>query len=396
MSGESKTRVLIVDDEPGVLRWLRGATANLADNWDLEFAESGETALRLMTQSTFHVVVSDMRMPRMNGAQLLAKVKEDYPETVRLVIADYADRGSVVECVGTAHQFLSKPCHPDELRSAVERARAFSTSVKSDRIKNLIAQMETLPSLPSVFNELLASLRDESATLEQIGEIIGRDIAMTAKLLQLVNSGFFGLQSQVTSPAEAASYLGLETVKALILSTQAFSKFADRDTGPISLDALWRHSLEVAGLAQKIAYTASHEREVAEESFVAGMLHDVGKLALAANLPSQYQTVFSAAETLGLSLHAAEEAAFGAHHADLGGHMLGLWGLPERVVDAITFHHEPHRAGSEQFTPAAAVHIANGLIHEHLAPETQFVDRIYLGSLGLEEQLSNWKNLLEA
>jgi putative nucleotidyltransferase with HDIG domain len=323
-------------------------------------------------------------------------VKERYPDTVRLVIADYADRGSVVECVGTAHQFLSKPCHPEELRAAIERACAFKSSVRSERIQNIIAQMESLPSMPSVLNELLQAVQRDDVSIEEVGGIISKDIAMTAKLLQLVNSGFFGLASVITNPAVAASYLGLETVKALLLTTQAFAAFGRNRVGPISLDTLWNHSLQVAEFARKIAKDAGSDQVTVEESFLAGMLHDIGKLALAANLPGQYEKVCASAQTLGLSLHAAEEAAFGAHHGDIGGYMLSLWGLPSRVVSAITCHHEPERDSSERFNPAAAVHIANALAHEASTPGEEHLSARFIRESGFGEHIPRWRELIAA
>ena len=391
MPGAAKTRVLFVDDEASSLQSLRRALNPLNDCWDMAFVESGERALEMMEQAPWQVVVSDMRMPRMNGAELLTRLKERYPQTVRVIISDSMDRTSVMGCVGTAHQFLAKPCRPDELRTAIDRACVFNTSHKSERIKEIIGELESLPAMPTRLNEVMQLLRQDDADIDKIGELIAQDIGMTAKLLRLVNSGFFGLHNEVNSPTEAVAFLGLETIKGLMISTQAFASYDEKDTGPITLEALWRHSLEVADLARKIAEDLGVERDVVEESFIAGMLHDIGKLALAVNLPAQYSSVFSAAEKLGLSLHAAEEAAFGAHHGDIGGYLLSLWGLPPRVVNAITLHHEPELERADEFTPTAAVHIANALVHEAAHPEMDFLNAQFVADLGLTEAVKHWR-----
>ena len=385
-------RVLLVDDDPDALRWIERSLAPEQSRWQIDVAHSAEAALDIMARSPAQVVVSDMRMPGLTGAELLARVKEEYPDTVRLIVADYTDRHSVVECVGTAHQFLSKPCHPEELRSAIDRACQFKAGLRSDRIKSLIAQMHALPSMPSVLQELFEAIGKDDASLEEIGEIIARDMAMTAKLLQLVNSGFFGLQAEVTTSSEAVCYLGVETVKALLLRTQAFSAFNTQTRSPVSLEALWRHSLSVAGKAREIARDLGAERSLMEECFIAGMLHDIGKLALAVNLPEQYQHVFTAAQDLGLSLHAAEEAAFGAHHGDIGGYMLQLWGLPTPVVNGISFHHEPERAPGEEFGPAIAVYIANCLAHEAANPGSDFLRIDLIEKWGLSDRVPVWRD----
>ncbi len=393
MINDGKTKVMFVAGDAGFTRWLQGVLLSQTDCWEMTFVDSAEHALNRMVQSPSHVVVSDMRLAAMSGAELLARVKQQYPQTIRIILADFKDRESIVECVGTAHQFLSKPCHPDELRSAIDRACAFNQCMKSDRIRAIIGEMECLPSVPSLLSEVIQELQRDDADIDKVGVIIGKDIAMTAKLLKIVNSAFFGLDREISSPAEAVSYLGVETIKALVLAANAFATFEKHNTGPISLERLWNHSLGVAGMARQIAGDLGADRGLMEESFIAGMLHDIGKLALAANLPAQYQSVFDAAENLGLSLHAAEEAAFGAHHGDIGGYLLKLWGLPAGVVNAITFHHEPAREDSAGFTPVAAVHLANGLTHEAANPRTEFLDNQLVESLGIEARLPAWREL---
>ena len=256
--------------------------------------------------------------------------------------------------------------------------------------------MDCLPSIPALLHEIMRQLEKDDCSLGEVGMVIAKDIAITAKLLKLVNSAFFGLSRPILDPVEAVCYLGLETVKTLVLTVSAFATFEKRNTDPISLESIWTHSLQVAASARNIANAAGASKHVAEESFIAGMLHDIGKLALAANLRGQYGKVFAAAEELGLSLHAAEEAAFGAHHGDVGGYLLSLWGLPPRVVDAITLHHEPQREPCRDFTPVAAVHIANGLCHEaadRCAGDQQFLNERFLEELGVTDHITAWREL---
>jgi putative nucleotidyltransferase with HDIG domain len=197
---------------------------------------------------------------------------------------------------------------------------------------------------------------------------------------------------------EAVSYLGLETVKALVITVNAFATYEVRNIGPVSFEGLWEHSLKVAAAAKKLANAAGATKEIAEESFIAGMLHDIGKLALAANLPEPYAQVYSASNELGLSLHAAEEAAFGVHHGDVGGYLLSLWGLPPRVVNAIILHHEPQRDASREFTPVAAVHIANGFCNERkngIEADQGLLNVAFLEEIGVAEYISDWRELTQ-
>jgi HD-like signal output (HDOD) protein len=388
---EQKTRVMFVDDDPNILQSLKRFLHPQRDRWEMSFVSSGEAALSQMEKSPAQVIVADMRMPGMNGAELLAHLKDKYPTTVRLILSGHADRNLILQCVGTAHQFLCKPCNPADLCCAIDRARSFNASVKSQRIRELIAKMEYLPSIPSLFQDMTEELQEDEPNLEAVGAIIAKDIALTAKLLKLVNSAFFGLSRQVSSPTEAVSFLGFQTIKDLVLTVKAFASFEGHQAGPISFPGLWNHSLQVAAAAREIAAAQCGGRRLMEESFTAGMLHDIGKLALAANLPEQYATVFEAAKKLGLSLHATEEAAFGAHHADIGGYLLSLWGLPAQVVSAISLHHEPCCQSSNEFTPLAAVHIGDALVHECEAPTTQFLNWTFIEELGLVDHIPLWR-----
>lgn len=359
----NKPGILFVDDEPQILHGLRRSLRSMADEWSMSFVESGPKAIELFKEQTFNVVVSDMRMPGMNGAELLAEIKKKHPQTVRLILSGHADRELILQCVGTAHQFLSKPCEPESLRDAIRRGVRFDASLKSERIKTLVAQMESIPSIPAIYSEIIEKLRDEEATVDELGELIAKDLAITAKLLKLVNSAFFGIQRPVTTPADAAAYLGFDTIKALVLGVNAFMSFQGREIPGLTLEALWTHCMQVGNAARIIARTEGLNRVQAEESFLAGMLHDLGKLMFAVNLPKEYERAFEMTQCSGIPLHEAEQAVFGVNHADVAGYLLSLWGLPVRVVDAIGLHHEAMKTEFKGMDCTLAVQAANQIVH---------------------------------
>jgi len=361
----------------------------------MAFVESGPAALAAMSKTDYSVVVTDMRMPGMNGAQLLEEISKHYPKTVRIILSGHADKNLIVQCVGTAHQFLSKPCEPDSLKAAVERAGQFERSVKSEVLKELIARMETLPSMPELFHRISAKLRDEECSLEDVGDIIASDIGMTAKLLKLVNSAFFGLRREINSPQEAVTFLGLDTIKALVLAVNAFASFEDADPGPLSIEKLWEHSMQIGNWCKSIARHEELSPAEIDECFISGMLHDVGKLALSANLPGQYRECLKIAETEKIAIPAAEEKIFGANHADVGGYLLSLWGLPPRVVDAIACHHHPLSSVVPTFVPLGMVHAADAIASEmdQTAEAVVALDLDYVNAHGFAEKLDAWKEL---
>lgn len=388
-------QILFVDDEPLVLQGLRRMLRPMRNEWEMNFVESGAAALDFLSQHKADVVVTDMRMPGMNGAQLLNEVMRRHPQTVRLILSGHADQDLIFSCVGATHQFLSKPCDPEALRATITRATNLEAPLKNEALQKLISRMEHLPSIPAIYMEIVEKAQSPDADLADIGDIIARDIGMTAKVLKLVNSSFFGLRREISSPGEAAVYLGLDTVKSLVLSLHAFAQHDDARLGGFSLTSLWQHSLTTAVLAKQIVNLENSGRKLADEAFTAGLLHDAGKAALAFNFPKEYNAILSQIPHQGHdeTLLTAEVATFGAHHANVGGYLLGLWGLPVPVVEAIALHHTPGLAPDKSFSPLTAVHAANSIVRSTSnEPSLPGLDLPYLQSVGLASHVPQWRS----
>jgi HD-like signal output (HDOD) protein len=391
-------RILFVDDETSVLQGLKRMLRPMRHEWDMEFVDSGAKALERMAQAPFDVVVSDMMMPGMNGAELLAEVMKRHPQTVRLILSGHADKNLILKCVGSTHQYLAKPCDPDTLKATLLRAASLENSLHSQRLKQLVLQMNSLSSIPSLYSEIVDALHDPDVALEDVGAIIATDMAMSAKILKLVNSAFFGLRRQISSVPEAVTFIGLDTIKSLVLSINAFAQFDKVTFKKFSPEALWSHSLDTASAAKEIAQIEHTDRKIVDEAFISGLLHDTGKLVLAANYPDQYCQALELAQADHLELHTAEEHVFGADHAGVSGYLLGLWGLSVPVVEAIALHHCPETTTNQAFSPLTAVHAANALVQERGSAEgvatTILVNADYLPQLGLANRLSAWRGLI--
>jgi len=348
-----------------------------------------------MAAAPADVVVSDMKMPGMDGGQLLTEVMKRYPNTVRLVLSGQADREAILQLVGPAHQYLSKPCNPEELRAAITRALSLRDLLGSEQLKRLASRIRCLPSLPALHLQLTEELRRDDPSLEHAGEIISQDIGMTTKILQLVNSAFFGLPRPVADAKQAASYLGLANLRALVLSLEVFSQFDQRTILQFSIEDLARHCRATGLRARRLAELEHCEQSVEDQYFLAGLLHDVGELILAAGLPEQYTRVLQKATASGEPVWRVEQSEFGATHAEVGAYLLGLWGMPNPVVEAVALHHTPAASSARGFSPVIAVHVADALTPERVSPrrgeaETQ-IDLACIRALGLERRLPEWK-----
>ena len=387
--------LLFVDDEPRVLQGLQRQLRVMRDEWRMDFVESGPKALEFMSACSVDVLVTDMMMPGMDGAQLLTEVTKRYPHTVRLVLSGHAEREAVLRLVGPAHQYLSKPCNAEELRGAIARALAMRQLLASEQLKHLASRVNCLPSLPKSYEQLTGELRKPEPSVERVADIISRDMGMATKILQLVNSSFFGLPQPASNVAEAVMYLGLATIRALVLSTQVFSQFNQKTIKAFSIDGIAQHCWMTGVLARRIAELERHDPKLSDQCFLAGLLHDLGYLILAAGLPEPYTEVLQGARDSNRPLWEVEQARLNASHAEIGAYLLGLWGLPNPVVEAVAVHHRPCAATSQGFSPVIAVHVADALAHALVpTPPEQVgieIDMACLASFGLQGRLATWK-----
>lgn len=331
-------KILFVDDEPRILAGLRRMLFHL-DEWEIECAESGYEALEILEDEHFDVLVTDMRMPGMDGAALLQEVHSLYPDMVRLVLSGYAELEAALRTVPVAHQFLTKPTKPEVLQDVVERACNLRTLLDNESVRKMIGNIENLPSVPWVFAQLTKALVDPDTNARAVSDIISQDPAMCAKVLQLVNSSFFFRSVHCTDVHQAVVRLGFQMVKNLVLSVEVFKAPSGVKPELFSMGELQSHSVRVASLAGSYL---SDPRE-AEDAFMAGMLHDIGKLIIASELPDKLAEILELAEAEGISYDDAEDAVLGVGHAELGGHLLALWGLPYPIVEAVANHHAPDR-----------------------------------------------------
>jgi HD-like signal output (HDOD) protein len=393
-----KRRILFVDDERNVLQGLRRMLHSMRGTWDMRFADSGRQALTMLAESSADVIVSDMRMPTMDGVELLSQVKADYPHMVRIVLSGHADHKSIIKTVRLAHQYISKPCDANRLKLTIDRACALKELLADESLRCQVARMETFPGLPATYNRIMDALKDPECSIKQVGEIISRDIGMTAKILHIVNSAFYGIARHVAGPVEAATYLGLDTIRALVLSIGLFSDFEKSGLSDRILEAIYNHSMKTGLLAREIALSVSMGKEQADDAFMAGLLHDLGKLVIAFNMPMTYGKLLRVSLEKGVAIQAAEEKILGATHGQIGAYLIGLWGFSHNIVEAVAFHHAPRQCPSGSFDVLGTVHVADALAN-HLRRGTDVhhtvadLDGEYLSDMGVHRHLAEWQDL---
>lgn len=391
-------KIIFVDDEPNILQGLKRMLRSMRKEYEMFFAEGGNEALKIMEVEDIDVVVSDMRMPGMDGAELLSKIQSRHPQTIRIMLTGQADEESVMRTVGVVHQFLAKPCDPTRLKEILQKTSALQDLLSNGKLKNIVSQIRSLPSLPTTFTELQKAVSDPEVTIDTVAAIVEKDVAMCAKVLQLVNSSFFGLFTSVDTPSRAVSLLGLDTIKALVLSVGIFSQVNAKENVH-STEKLFNHSVMVSKFAKKIAELESNDSSLISDSLLAGILHDIGKLIFMSQLPEEYTEVITTANHSSIQVTDAERGIVGCCHEDIGAYLAGLWGFNSDIVEAIGFAHRLNEYPIESFSPAIAVHVADCVYYKHKPDEVigvvPVINNAILAELGLESRIEVWEETCE-
>jgi HD-like signal output (HDOD) protein/CheY-like chemotaxis protein len=387
------TKQILFVSEPLRNHRFEAALATLSDRWTVWVAASATEALSRIQKARFDAVVTDARLADMEGLRLLDLIQQNHPQTHRFILADLADAKTAAKATDSPHQCLPKPIDTGTLRKTLEQVFSLKVWLSNPAVRNLLGQMTIVPSPPDLYLTIVRALRDPGTALQDVSKRAAQDPGITAKLLQLANSAALGLGHKVLNVDEAIGYLGLEMTRSLVLLAHAFAYCnRSREFGG-RIDRLWKHSFQTGLIARRLAREENSTPDQADESFLAGLLHDIGELLFMVNLPKEYQGVLTNAAEKEIPLWQAEINQFGATHAELGAELMAIWNLPVHVVEALALHHHPTKLLSSHFGPLTAVHVADVLeqeISKH-NDDRSSLDLQYLQDLGLAERLEIWR-----
>ena len=371
-------QVLFVDDEPRVLEGLKRMLRPLRHDWAMEFATGGDEALFRLSKTQYDVLVTSLRLGEVDGVALLNEAIRLSPQTVRVILCGVDEFDAAMRSIPLAHQYLLRPCDAHTLQATVEKALALRNILDSPALVSLIGRIKSVPSPPTIYYRLMHAVLSDKISTAELGSIIAQDLGMTAKILQLVNSPLFAPSRVISTPEHAVVYLGIETVRALAISESVFSQFGSRNHPGFSPEELRDHSFQVATLARGIGKERRLAPQFLADIYLGGLMHDIGKLVLGSNFPSEYRAVvrcFGDSE----ALRATERELFGATHAEVGAYLLWLWGVPASIAGIVAQHHpaDPDHAGVVD--PPSIVHLADRIVRGgESAPDDEYLVKIGL------------------
>lgn len=355
-------QVMFVDDESRVLSGIERALIMQDIEWECRFASSGQQALSMLEEKPTDVVISDMRMPFMDGAELLSHVRERWPGTIRIILSGYSDPEATARMLAVAHRFVSKPCDTTALVGMVNNTLTLRDMLEDPSVIDIVGHTNHLPTASGVFVEVCHLLTHTDSDTRQITKLLSRDPALCAKILQLANSTYFSRGSPITDIGNAIAHLGLEQVKLLLLASQVFS---GAKTDPY-IAQLQQNAL----LASTLAAHISGRQSVAQ---AAALLANVAQLIPEMRKP-----------------HAEAESSDNTTtlNAVVSAYLLSLWGLPIDIVEAVAYHATPSRATETHFSVIGAVHVAVALAN------SRPLDQDYLAQTGMLDKQTQWQEML--
>jgi putative nucleotidyltransferase with HDIG domain len=356
-------KILFVDDERSLLDGIRRSLHRKQRDWKIHYAESGRDALEHLESNECDVIVTDMRMPEMSGDQLLKIVREKHPNIIRFILTGFTERSVILECIGLAHQIFAKPCDPTTLSEAILFSNSLYQRLADERVQKVVCNIKNLPTPPQTYQALVKEFQKPDADIEDLVDIIRNDSAVSTKVLQMVNSAYFGLGEPVSDIAQATMFLGVENLKSIVLAVEitdsCFKGFGAR----FDLDKYAQHAIKVGSIAEKFAKVLKMKQKETQCAFTSGLLHDLGKLVMVLHFDDLYLAEHNCAVSIQDTIHTEqlELEKFGVSHSELGASLVGIWGLPPQIVHAIAYHHNPEALDSDQPVFPAIVHVANAV-----------------------------------
>ncbi|TAN71297.1 MAG: response regulator [Methylobacter sp.] len=393
--------ILFVDYDENVISGIQRQLRPYREQWQLFFARNGAQALQLMAQQPIDLIVSDIMLTDIHGDELLKKVSELYPGAVRMILSGYTDEESLKKGLEVAHQYLSKPCSPEILREAISQIFKIQACLHNPLIVAGIGDANQLPRLPKIYQELNAAIADENTSASDIAGIFANDMVLSAKLLQLVNSPYFGLNRVISSLTDAINLIGLKKLNNLVLSVHVKTSFPVRNPEiECYMEYLWQDSVRVSELARLIALSENQQEDRPDQAYLGGLLHNMGLLIFLSRGGDRLKALLEQVKNTDAPAAELEAAIFGFTRSEAAAYVLSLWKIPPRIIEAILLQNTPNDTDYDGINALTAVHVASCLLKTSMRSGCDRLfemnlDTAYLQRINKLERLPNWQILAD-
>jgi HD-like signal output (HDOD) protein len=360
--------VMVVEDGSGALPAMEQALSALRPEWEIEFVPDNATAIAMADARPVDVVIADLQGSGPNAIELLSIFQKKRAETVRILLSKQHDEDQTLRGFDVAQRVIGKPFSPEDLVDAVDRVHSLQGILTSERVREMVGKIDRLPPSPKLYLQLVQAMNDPNADAVQIAKLVSQDPAMTAKVLQVCNSALFSAGRSVSDVRSAVIRLGWRTLRNVTLATEVFSKMG---MNVANAQMLQQRSLMASILASRML---SHPI-ASDMAAAAALMSDIGLLL--PGMGNDHEHIIAGADAE-VPLHAAA-----------GAYLLGVWGLPMGIAEAVAYHHHPSRGGFRTFGVPGAVHIAVALVCEHE------LDEAFIEAADIGDKLEEWRDILD-
>jgi HD-like signal output (HDOD) protein len=323
--------VLCASDDAGVAAEVKERLHTDEHRWQFRCAGTSQEALEALSSGAVDALITPMSMAAPDGVNLLEYTHTHFPAVARLVLEGETSGPVQIAGVGPLTQTLSKPCTPRTLEAAVELVLGLRELIASEYLRTLFGAQESLAKPPAVYTRLVELSQDPQSTADDVVQLVQQDVGLTAEVLRLVNSAFYGQSDKVKDLSWAVVLLGLDTLKSLALAGVAFRPGAPLPEG-LNSDELATRAVRASVTAQKVSRREHWGPETTSELSLAALLAEVGLLVLAPGEPDGWALLRDQREELPSA--ALERDAFGCTVGEASAYLLGLWGFPVGAVAA--------------------------------------------------------------
>ncbi|PPD33569.1 MAG: hypothetical protein CTY19_07415 [Methylomonas sp.] len=393
-----KKNILFVDDNDNVIQGLKRQLRPFRDEWQLYFANNAEAALAVMENQPIDLIVSDMLMPDIRGEELLLTIKQLYPATIRIIFSGYSDETTLRKALEVAHQYFCKPCNIETLRESISQIFQIQTTIDNPRIIQSLGDPSQLPSLPKIYHDINAAIASETSTVVALADIFARDMVLSARLLQLVNSPYFGIRQRISSLSEAIGMVGIKMLNNLVLSLHIKNAFPVTDPKMLGyLEYLWQDAWQVASLAKCISLAENQPEDRPDQAYLGGLLHNLGLLVFMSRGSDQLKTFMHEVKNSKTPVHQLERQTFGFTRYEAAAYLLSLWKIPPRIIESVLLQNTPNDSDYDGMNALTAVHVAAYLLKPSCDRLFEIdLDQDYLQRIHKIQRLPHWQTLAES
>jgi len=394
-TAQARPRILFCDPSGSFLRWAEEVSGAGA-SWDIDRVDHLQSGLQMLASRHFDAVVVAAPASPERELSYLRQLMQAAPNCVRILYTPVLSAAYLAKALDVVHRVCLNSNTREETVALIDQAVASNRQLSHESVRRSMAAFKQLPSPPSIFHELTRQLNSERTTSQHIAGVVAKDPALTARLLRIVNSSYFGLRQPVSNIQQAVTLIGTRTLRGLALAGHFGSHYKQaKEWNLFSLEALQARSLMVARLSQALAKAAGGDAMLRDQAFLAGLLLDVGMVMLANEQSQSYAKIFGYAAKHNKPLAQVELKAFGVTHAQLAANLLTQWNLPPMVVDAVLYHHDPAGYFQKGLSPTAIDHVADALLPPldsrlNLRINAE-IDLDFLARAELDQYLPKWK-----